>query len=86
MSRNALDVRDARPEDAPGLLALWAEAGTRGPEGPTPRPACQFWLSDPRPRSASIGLTTPIWGLSISTQMTPVAIAEMTTGRKMIAR
>lgn len=41
MSRNALDVRDARPEDAAGLLALWAEAGTRGTEGPTPRPVAE---------------------------------------------
>ncbi|MCX6395372.1 MAG: GNAT family N-acetyltransferase [Propionibacteriales bacterium] len=36
--RNALDVRDARPEDAPGLLHLWAEAGSRTGDAPTPRP------------------------------------------------
>lgn len=41
MSRNALDVRDARPEDATGLLHLWAEAGTRGAEVPTPRPVSE---------------------------------------------
>jgi GNAT superfamily N-acetyltransferase len=38
MSRHALDVRDARPEDATALLQLWSEAGGRGPEAPTPRP------------------------------------------------
>lgn len=38
MSRYALDVRDARPEDASELLQLWAEAGSRGAEAPTPRP------------------------------------------------
>lgn len=39
MSRNALDVRDARPEDAPALLKLWTDAGSRGFDAPTPRPA-----------------------------------------------
>lgn len=38
MSRNALDVRDARPGDAPGLLRLWTDAGSRGFEVATPRP------------------------------------------------
>lgn len=38
MSRNALDIRDARPEDACGLLKLWSEANSRGPEGSAPRP------------------------------------------------
>lgn len=38
MSRNALDVRDARPQDAAGLLRLWSDAGSRGPDLPTPRP------------------------------------------------
>lgn len=38
MSRHLLDIRDARPEDAAALLTLWAEAGTRGAEQPTPRP------------------------------------------------
>lgn len=38
MSRRPLEVRDARPEDAEALLRLWAEAGTRGVESPTPRP------------------------------------------------
>jgi GNAT superfamily N-acetyltransferase len=38
MSRHALDVRDARPEDAAALLRLWSDAGGRGAEAPTPRP------------------------------------------------
>lgn len=38
MSRNALDVRDARPEDAAGLLRLWADTGSRGADVPSPRP------------------------------------------------
>ncbi|MFL6108810.1 MAG: GNAT family N-acetyltransferase [Marmoricola sp.] len=38
MSRHVLDIRDARPEDAPGLLRLWAEAGGRGADAPTARP------------------------------------------------
>ena len=38
MSRHALDVRDARPEDAEALLRLWSETSSRGPESPTPRP------------------------------------------------
>lgn len=38
MSRHSLEIRDARPEDAEALLRLWAEAGTRGLEAPTPRP------------------------------------------------
>ena len=38
MSRHLLDVRDARPDDAPALLRLWSEAGARGAEQPTPRP------------------------------------------------
>lgn len=39
MSRHALEIRDARPDDAPELLELWAEAGNRTTEQPTPRPA-----------------------------------------------
>ncbi|MFL6059766.1 MAG: GNAT family N-acetyltransferase [Marmoricola sp.] len=39
MSRHALEIRDARPEDAPELLELWAESGNRSAEHPTPRPA-----------------------------------------------
>lgn len=35
--RHALVVRDALPEDAAGLLRLWADAGSRGVEAPTPR-------------------------------------------------
>lgn len=38
MSRHALEIRDARPDDAEALLRLWAEAGARGSEAPTPRP------------------------------------------------
>lgn len=36
MSRCALEIRDARPEDVTGLLELWAHAGRT--EQPTPRP------------------------------------------------
>lgn len=36
MSRCALEIRDARPEDVTGLLALWAHAGRNEPA--TPRP------------------------------------------------
>lgn len=36
MSRCALEIRDARPEDVTGLLALWAHAGRT--EQATPRP------------------------------------------------
>ena len=36
MSRCALEIRDARPEDVTGLLALWAHAGRTEPA--TPRP------------------------------------------------
>jgi GNAT superfamily N-acetyltransferase len=35
MSRSALEIRDARPEDAAALLALWAAAG-RGKAAPLP--------------------------------------------------
>jgi len=38
MSRHPLEIRDARPEDAEELLRLWADAGSRGAEAPTPRP------------------------------------------------
>ncbi len=38
MSRHLLEIRDARPEDAEALLRLWADAGTRGVEAPSPRP------------------------------------------------
>jgi GNAT superfamily N-acetyltransferase len=38
MSRHSLEIRDARPDDAPELLVLWSEAGSRSPEQPTPRP------------------------------------------------
>jgi GNAT superfamily N-acetyltransferase len=37
MSRCALTIRDATPEDLPALLSLWSEAGTGGPPF-TPRP------------------------------------------------
>ena len=36
--------------------------------------------------SARKGLTAPMIGSSIRIQMIPVATADMTTGRKMIAR
>lgn len=39
MSRHPLEIRDARPEDAEALLRLWADAGTRGMDSPSPRPA-----------------------------------------------
>lgn len=38
MSRHALEIRDARPEDAADMLRLWSEAATGAPEEPTPRP------------------------------------------------
>ncbi|MFL6105810.1 MAG: GNAT family N-acetyltransferase [Marmoricola sp.] len=38
MSRHLLEIRDARPEDAAALLALWSEVGGRGAEQPTARP------------------------------------------------
>jgi GNAT superfamily N-acetyltransferase len=38
MSRHLLEIRNARPEDAPALLRLWAESGPRTAEQPTPRP------------------------------------------------
>ncbi|MCW2784107.1 MAG: GCN5-related N-acetyltransferase [Marmoricola sp.] len=38
MSRRPLEIRDAVPDDAAALLRLWADAGTRGAEQPTPRP------------------------------------------------
>ena len=41
MSRHSLEIRDARPEDAPELLKLWAEAGSRSAEQPTPRPVSE---------------------------------------------
>ena len=37
MSRHALEIRDAQPEDAAELLELWAEAGPRGAEAAGPR-------------------------------------------------
>lgn len=39
MSRHSLEIRDARPEDATALLALWADAGTRNAEPATLRSA-----------------------------------------------
>lgn len=41
MSRHTLEIRDARPEDAEALLRLWADAGTRAVESPTPRPVAE---------------------------------------------
>ena len=38
MSRNSLEIRDARPDDAPDLLALWDVAGGKTAEQPQPRP------------------------------------------------
>ncbi|RNL64939.1 GNAT family N-acetyltransferase [Nocardioides marmoriginsengisoli] len=38
MSRHSLEIRDARPDDAPELLHLWVEAGGRNAEQPQPRP------------------------------------------------
>jgi GNAT superfamily N-acetyltransferase len=38
MSRHSLEIRDARPDDAPELLQLWADAGARTGDQPTPRP------------------------------------------------
>jgi GNAT superfamily N-acetyltransferase len=38
MSRHSLEIRDARPEDAPELLVLWTEAGSRNAEQPSARP------------------------------------------------
>ena len=37
MSRHALEIRDARPDDAAGLLRLWAHSGVRA-EQASPRP------------------------------------------------
>ncbi len=38
MTRQVLEVRDARPEDAPALLRLWSTSAPRGTEPSSPRP------------------------------------------------